>query len=75
MRTHGVLPFLTGFTIPLCVLRMSVCVSLLPPAWLPTQWASLMSDQSSESVQYHSYGAQFLCWHLSFGEDGKSPTY
>ena len=24
---------------------------------------------------YHSYGAQFLCWHLSFGEDGKSPTY
>ena len=24
---------------------------------------------------YHSYGAQFLCWRLSFGEDGKSPTY
>ena len=24
---------------------------------------------------YHSYGAQFLCWRLSFGEDGKSATY
>ena len=24
---------------------------------------------------YHSYGAQFLCWRLSLGEDGKSPTY
>ena len=35
VKTHGVLPFLTGFTIPLCVLRMSVCVSLLSPVWLP----------------------------------------
>ena len=24
---------------------------------------------------YHFYGAQFLCWCLSLGEDGKSPTY
>ena len=24
---------------------------------------------------YHSYGTQFLCWRLSLGEDGKSPTY
>ena len=24
---------------------------------------------------YHPYGAQFLCWRLSFGEDGISPTY
>ena len=24
---------------------------------------------------HHCYGAQFLCWHLSLGEDGKSPTY
>ena len=24
---------------------------------------------------YHSYVAQFLCWRLSLGEDGKSPTY
>ena len=24
---------------------------------------------------YHSYGAQFLCWRLSLGEDGKSATY
>ena len=27
------------------------------------------------SYYYHSYGAQFLCWRLSLGEDGKSPTY
>ena len=24
---------------------------------------------------YHSYCAQFLCWRLSFEEDGKRPTY
>ena len=24
---------------------------------------------------YHCYGAQFLCWHLSLGKDGKSHTY
>ena len=24
---------------------------------------------------YCSYGTQFLCWRLSLGEDGKSPTY
>ena len=24
---------------------------------------------------YHSYGARFLCWRLSSGEDGISPTY
>ena len=35
VQTHGVLPFLTGFTIPLSVLRMYVCVSLPSPSWLP----------------------------------------
>ena len=35
VQTHGIIPFLTGFTIPLSVLRMSVCVSLLSPSWLP----------------------------------------
>ena len=35
VQTHGVLPFFTGFTIPLSVLRMFVCVSLLSPSWLP----------------------------------------
>ena len=35
VQAHGVLPFLTGFTIPLSVLRMSVFVSLLSPLWLP----------------------------------------
>ena len=70
---HGVLPFLTGFTIPLCVLRMSVCVSRFSPAWLPG-----FPDVGPKVLiryYYHSYGAQFLCWRLSLGEDGKSPTY
>ena len=28
-------------------------------------------------IRYYdqSYGAQFLCWRPSLGEDGKSPTY
>ena len=47
VQTHGVLPFLTGFIVPLSVLRMSVCFSLLSRSWLRTQWASLMSDRSS----------------------------
>ena len=34
-------------TLPLSVLRMSVCVSLLSRAWLPNQRASLMSDRMS----------------------------
>ena len=40
VHTHGILPFITGFTIPLSVLRMSVCVSLLSPSWLrrPVLW-------------------------------------
>ena len=24
---------------------------------------------------HHSYGAEFPCWRLSYGQDGKSPTY
>ena len=47
VQTRGVLPFFTGFILPLSVLHMSVCVSRLSRAWLPTQWASLMSDRRS----------------------------
>ena len=35
VQIREVLPFLTGFTIPLSVLRISVCFSLLSLAWLP----------------------------------------
>ena len=51
--------------IPLSVLHMSVCVSLhadLGPKVLIRYY-------------YDSYGARFLSWRLSLGEDGRSPTY
>ena len=64
-----------GITIPLSVLRMSVCVSLLSPAWPP--WTAFADVGPNILVRYwyHSYGAQFLCWCLTFGETGKAlPT-
>ena len=61
VQTHGVLPFLTGFTIPLCVLRMSVFLSLLSPAWLPRPGFADVGPKVLIRYYYHSYGAQFLC--------------
>ena len=75
VQTHGVLPFLTGFTIPLSVLRMSVCVSLLSPSCLPGTGFADVGAKVLIRYYYHPYGAQFLCCRLSLGEDGKSPTY
>ena len=53
---------------------MSVCVSLHSRAWLP--WTGFADVRPKVLIRYfyHSYGAQLLCWRLSFGEDGKSPT-
>ena len=49
-RPMGFYPSLQRLTLPLSVLRMSVCVSLLSRAWLSNQRASLMSDRISYSV-------------------------
>ena len=55
---------------------MSVCVSFLSRSWLPTQWAFAdVGPKVLVSFWYHSYGAQFLCWRLSFGGTAKAvPT-
>ena len=46
-ETHASKTEARDCTLPLSVLRMSVCVSLLSRAWLPNQRASLMSDRRS----------------------------
>ena len=62
-------------TIPLSLLRMSVCVSLLSPAWLPSSAFADVGPKVLVRYWYHSYGAQFLCWRLAFGETAKAlPT-
>ena len=66
---------LEGVTIYLSVLRMSVCVSLHSRAWLPRTGFADVGPKFLIRYYYHTYGAQFLCWCLSFGKDGKSPTY
>ena len=53
-----------------------VCVSHFSPR--RGSWRPGLADVGPKvlvSYYYHSYGAQFLCWRLSLGEDGKSPTY
>ena len=75
VQTHGVLPFLTGFTITPSVLHMSGCVSPLSPRGSRRPGFANIGPKVLIRYYYHSYGAQFLCWRLSLGEDGKSPTY
>ena len=58
---------LGGVTAPLSVLHMSVCVSLLSPAGLSSTAFTDVGPKVLVSYWYHSYGAQFLCWHLTFG--------
>ena len=54
-------------TILLSVLHMSVCVSLLKPAWLPSTTFTDVGPKVLVSYWYHSYCAQFLCWRLPDG--------
>ena len=66
---------LGGVTIPLSVLRMSVCVSPLSPSWLPSSAFTGVGRKVLVSYWYHSYGCQFLCRRLTFGETAKAlPT-
>ena len=59
-------------TIPLSVLRISVCVSLLSPAWLPSSAFTDVGPMFLVSYWYLSYGAHFLCWDLTYGETAKA---
>ena len=62
---------LGGVTIPLSVLCMSVCVSLLSPAWLPSLAFTDVAPKVRVSYWYHCYGAKLL----NLWVNGKSPTY
>ena len=59
---------LGGVTIPLSVLRMSVCVSVHSRAWLPSSAFTYVEPKVLVNYWYHSYGAQFLCWRLTSRE-------
>ena len=50
-------------------------VSLLFPAWLQSSAFTDVGLKVLVSYWYHSYGAQFLCWRLTFRETAKAlPT-
>ena len=59
----------------MCATYVCVCLTSLPGV-APGDRASLTSERRFLiRYYYNSYGAQFRCWRLSLGEDGKSPTY
>ena len=58
----------------MCARYVCVCLTSLPSVASGDR-ALLTSDGILIRYYYHSYGAQFLYWRLSLGEDGKSPTY
>ena len=54
---------------------MSVCVSLLFPVWLPSSAFADVGPNVVLGYWYHTYGAQFLSWRLTFAETAKAlPT-
>ena len=62
-------------TIPISVLSMSVCVSVHSPMGLPSLAFTDVRLKVLVSYWYHSYGAQLLCWRLTFGETARAlPT-
>ena len=75
VQAHGVLPFLEVLPYPY-VCYICLRVSHFTP-WCGSREAGFADVRPKVLIRYyyHSYGAQFLCWRLSFGEDGKSPTY
>ena len=66
VQTHGDLPFLTGFTIPLSVLHMSVCFSLLSPSWLPDLPIALSKSRQmrTDLAQITNISAKWGCGGL-----------
>ena len=74
-RPMGLYPSLQGLPYPY-VCYVCLCVSHFSPRGGSRRpgFADVRPKVLSR-YYYHSYGAQFLCWRLSLGEDGKSPTY
>ena len=60
---------------PMCATYVCVCLTSTP--WRGSRRPGFADVGPKVLIRYycHSYGAQFLCWRLSLGEDGKSPTY
>ena len=54
-------------TIPLSVLPLSMCVSLLSRAWLRRSPFPDVGPKVLVSDWDHSWGAPFLCWRIFFG--------
>ena len=74
-RPMGFYPSLQGLPYPY-VCYVCLCVSHFSPRRGSRRLG--FADVGPKVLirySYHSYGAQFLCWRLSLGEDGKSPTY
>ena len=74
-RPMGFYPFLHGLPKPY-VCYVCLCVSHFSPR-RGSRRAGFADVGPKVLIRYyyHSYGAGVLCWRLSLGEDGKSPTY
>ena len=59
----------------MCATYVCVCLTSLPCVAPGDLGFADVGPKVLIRYYYHSYGAQFLCWRLSLGEDGKSPTY
>ena len=74
-RSMGFYPSLQGLPYPY-VCYVCLCVSHFSPRCGSRR--SGFADIGPKVLiryYYHSYSAQFPCWRLSLGEDGKRPTY
>ena len=74
-KPMGFYPFLQGLPYPY-VCYVCLCVSHFSPR-RGSRRPGFADVRPKVLIRYyyHSYGAQFLCWCLSLGKDGKSPTY
>ena len=74
-RPMGFYPSLQGLPYPY-VCYICLCVSHFSPRRGSRRPGFAdVGPKVLNRYYHHSYGAQFLCWRLSLGEDGKSPTY
>ena len=59
----------------MCAMYVYVCLTSSP--WRRSRRPGFADVGPKVLIRYyyHFYGATFLCWRLSSGEDGKSPNY
>ena len=73
-KLMGFYPSWRCYHTPKCATYVCVCLPSLPGVGSLSGFAEV-GQTVLIRYYYHFFGAQFLCWPLSFGEDGKSPTY